>query len=177
MTKTGMIVGTLDYIAPEQVEGRAVDARADVYALGCVTYEMLSGSVPFPRPSDIAKMFAHVNDPPPPLEDVPAPLAAAVRRAMAKSPDDRFSSAGDFGRAVLAGAAGRVDASQGRSVATGAAAPPPSAPGPGSPSRRPSAIAGGAVALAAVIGVAVALASGGSNPGPTTPTTTTHKSS
>src|SRR5450755_440781 len=122
MTKTGMFVGIVDYIAPEQVEGRRVDARADVYALGCVTYEVLAGAVPFPRDSDIAKIFAHVNDTPPPLRDVPAPLAAAVMRAMAKRPEDRFQSAGDFGRAVIAGAVGRTDVGDDRTVATGAAA-------------------------------------------------------
>jgi serine/threonine protein kinase len=122
MTKTGMFVGTVDYIAPEQVEGRRVDARADIYALGCVTYQALSGTVPFPRDSDIAKIFAHVNDSPPPLRDIPLPLAAAVLRAMAKRPGDRFQSAGDFGRAVSAGAAGRTEPSGDRTVATGAAA-------------------------------------------------------
>src|SRR5207302_10777418 len=140
MTETGMFVGTVDYIAPEQVEGRPLDARADVYALGCVTYELLSGEVPFPRDSDVAKIFAHVNDPPPVLEGVPQPLAAAVARAMAKSPEDRFPSAGDFGRAVAAGVEGRQHGDEG-AVATGAAAlraaptqldrapqPPPGAP-------------------------------------------------
>ena len=122
MTQTGMFVGTVDYIAPEQVEGRRLDARADVYALGCVTYELLSGNVPFPRDSDIAKIFAHVNDPAPPLQDVPEPLARAVTRAMAKRPEDRYQSAGDFGRAVTAGAAGRVAGGGDRTVATGDAA-------------------------------------------------------
>ena len=122
MTRTGMFVGTVDYMAPEQVEGRRIDARVDVYALGCVTYQLLSGKVPFPRDSDIAKLYAHVNEPRPRLDDVPAPLADAVQRAMAKSPDDRFLSAGDFGRAVEAGARGLVDASDGRTVAIGSAA-------------------------------------------------------
>ena len=67
MTQTGMFVGTVDYIAPEQIEGRSVDARADVYALGCVAYELLSGKVPFPRDSEMAKLYAHVNDAPPVL--------------------------------------------------------------------------------------------------------------
>ncbi len=122
MTQTGMFVGTVDYIAPEQVEGRRVDARADVYALGCVTYELLSGNVPFPRDSDIAKIFAHVSDPPPRLTGVPEPLADAVEKAMAKRPEDRYVSAGDFGRAVSAGAEGRLASAGGRSVAVGAAA-------------------------------------------------------
>jgi Protein kinase domain len=201
-TKTGMFVGTVDYIAPEQVEGRRIDARADVYALGCVTYQALSGTVPFPRDSDIAKIFAHVNDSPPPLRDIPLPLAAAVFRAMAKRPADRFQSAGDFGRAVSAGAAGRTDAGGDRTVATGDAAsadahapteiagpvpaaltqqaaavdsPSPSG-GPGATpqrrSTRPWAFAAGAVLLVAVIGVAVAVAAGGSGRAPTTSTTT-----
>jgi Protein kinase domain len=190
MTRTGMFVGTVDYIAPEQVEGRRVDARADIYALGCVTYEVLSGTVPFPRDSDIAKIFAHVNDPPPPLRDVPAPLAAAVVRAMAKRPEDRFQSAGDFGRAVSAGAAGRADVAGDRTVATGAAAtadaqaptaiaqiptgpartisgagetPPPGgtpASGPARRNARPWALAAGAAVLTVVIGVGVAIALG-----------------
>ena len=122
MTEAGMYVGTVDYIAPEQIEGRRLDARADVYALGCVTYEVLSGTIPFPRDSDIAKIFAHVNDPPPRLEGVPEPLAAAVQRAMAKRPEDRFRSAGDFGRAVSAGAVGRLAQGGEHTVATGAAA-------------------------------------------------------
>lgn len=122
MTKTGMFVGTVDYIAPEQLEGRRLDARADVYSLGCVTYEALSGTVPFPRDSDIAKILAHVNDTPPPLRDVSPPLAAAVERAMAKRPEDRFRSAGDFGRAVTAGSAGRTLVDSDRTVATGDAA-------------------------------------------------------
>jgi len=121
LTKTGVFVGTLDYVAPEQIEGR-VDGRADVYALGCMTYQLLSGGVPFPRGSEIAKIFAHLNDPPPRLADVPAPLADAVQRAMAKSPGDRFLSAGEFGRAVMAGAAGRSEPIAGRAVATGAVA-------------------------------------------------------
>jgi len=122
VTKTGMFVGTVDYIAPEQAMNRTIDARADIYALGCVAYHVLSGRVPFPRETEIAKIFAHLNDPPPLLTDVPGPLAAAVARAMAKNPDDRFQSAGDFGRAVAAGAAGRADVSTERSVARGDAA-------------------------------------------------------
>jgi CheY-like chemotaxis protein len=110
MTATGMFVGTLDYIAPEQVEGRPVDPRADIYSLGCMLYELLSGGVPFPRDSDIAKIFAHVNEPPPRLDEVPGPLADAVARAMAKRPNDRFQSAVEFARAAAAGAAGTAPA-------------------------------------------------------------------
>ena len=106
MTATGMFVGTVDYIAPEQIEGRQIDRRADIYSLGCVLYEILSGTVPFPRDSDIPKIFAHVNDPPPRLQNVPPPLADVVERAMAKRPEDRFLSAGEFTRAALIAAGG-----------------------------------------------------------------------
>jgi Protein kinase domain len=179
MTQTGMFVGTVDYIAPEQLEGRRIDARADVYALGCVTYELLSGEVPFPRDSEVAKLLAHVNDPPPRLHGVSEPLAAAVQRAMAKRPEDRFLSAGDFGRAVEAGAAGRVSAGADRTVATGAAAiadahaqteladAPPRRP------RRRWTLAAGTAALVAVIGAGVAIALGASGSGTRTTTTTT----
>jgi len=171
MTQAGMFVGTVDYIAPEQVEGRPLDARADVYALGCVTYELLSGEVPFPRDSDVAKILAHVNDPPPVLRGVPEPLAAAVQQAMAKRPEDRFSSAGDLGLAVVAGVQGRVH-ERDRAVATGPAAPrdalteaahvpePPSAgqpPASPPPRSRRRAILLGLVALLAAGGVAAGL--------------------
>ncbi len=194
MTQTGMFVGTVDYIAPEQVEGRRLDARADVYALGCVTYELLSGTVPFPRESDIAKIFAHVNDPPPRLRDVPQPLAAAVERAMAKRPQDRFLSAGDFGRAVTAGAAGRIDSGRDRTVATGKAAlregSAPTEPGavPAADvagatvtetarprrARRQRMLAAGIAAAVLVIGAGVAIALGavGSGTGTTVTSTT-----
>jgi serine/threonine protein kinase len=192
MTKTGMIVGTVDYMAPEQIEGRKLDARADIYALGCVTYELLSGAVPFPRDSDVAKIFAHVNDPPPRLQGVPEPLAAAVERAMAKRPEDRFLSAGDFGRAVLAGASGKVATGSDRSVATGdaalrdstaptdvgvpvAASPRPTDPTPTIPRRgsRRWTLAAGGGALVAVIGAGVAIALGSTGSGKTVTTTST----
>ncbi len=196
MTRTGMFVGTVDYIAPEQVEGRHVDARADIYALGCVTYQLLTGAVPFPRDSDLAKIFAHVNDPPPRLTGVPEPLAAAVERAMAKRPEDRFASAGDFGRAVVAGAAGRLVGGGERTVATGPAAPadrqaptrvsptrlaapagtPPPTQAPRSQRRwlLPAGLATAVVAIGAV--VAIVLASGGSGSGTTSSSTSTTSS-
>ena len=104
LTATGTYVGTLDYIAPEQVTGERVAPATDVYSLGCVLYELLSGSVPFPRETDAAKVFAHVSAQAPVLTelapDVPAQLSTAVERAMAKDPADRYGSAGEFARAV-----------------------------------------------------------------------------
>ena len=100
LTQAGMFVGTLDYVPPEQIRGDATDARADVYALGCVLYHALTGSVPFDRDSDVATIQAHLNDPPPRLSGAAASLDAVVARALAKDPADRFSSAGDLARAA-----------------------------------------------------------------------------
>ncbi|MGZ4331879.1 MAG: protein kinase domain-containing protein [Solirubrobacteraceae bacterium] len=106
VTATGMVVGTVDYMAPEQVRGDRVDGRTDVYALGCILYQAVTGRVPYERDSDIAKMFAHASEPPPSvsasLSDAPLALDDVVARAMAKDPAARFSSAGELGRAALA---------------------------------------------------------------------------
>jgi serine/threonine protein kinase len=111
LTATGSFVGTLDYVAPEQVGGGPVDARADVYALGCVLYQMLTGSVPFPVDLNAEKIRCHLSAPPPaPSDAVPylgAAFDAVVARAMAKDPAARFQSAGELARAATA-AAGRV---------------------------------------------------------------------
>jgi hypothetical protein len=128
LTATGHWLGTLDYVAPEQVEGKAVDARADVYALGCVLYELLTGTVPFRRDSDVAKLYAHAHEPPPVVSaavpELPPGLDGVVQRALAKEPADRFPSAGDLGRAVQAAIEGHAIETPERSVAAGAAAPP-----------------------------------------------------
>jgi predicted Ser/Thr protein kinase len=131
MTATGQFVGTLDYLAPEQIQGGSVDARADVYALGCVLFESLTGRVPYPRDSEPAKLFAHITEPPPrPRElrpELPDECDRIVARAMAKDPAERYPSAGDLGRAALAAAAGRASHEPERSVAAGGAAPAPAA--------------------------------------------------
>ena len=105
-------VGTLDYVAPEQIRGERVDARADVYALGGVLCFMLSGRVPFERPTDEAKLWAHVHDAPPVLSELrpglPPALDAVVARALAKDPAARQAAAGDLGRAARDAAEGRM---------------------------------------------------------------------
>jgi class 3 adenylate cyclase len=105
MTAAGQIVGSIAYVAPEQVEGRPVDARTDVYSLGCLAFEILTGASPFVRDSEMAVLMAHVQDPPPSLlarrPELSEALDAAVARAMAKDPAARFGSAGDFARAAL----------------------------------------------------------------------------
>jgi len=126
LTRTGEWIGTPDFAAPEQIEGRRVDARTDVYALGCVLFEALTGSAPYPRDAPMAKLWAHVNAPPPaPTErdrTIPAAFDAVIARALAKDPGERFASAGGLGRAALAAAAGRLPRQEDRSVATGEAA-------------------------------------------------------
>src|SRR4051794_14401897 len=134
MTKTGQMVGTVDYVAPEQVEGGSVDARTDVYSLACVFYHLLTGQVPFDKPTEMAKLFAHVHeDPPRPSETVPGLPGAVddvIWRGMAKEPSKRYLSAGDLGRAALAAAEHRGIAEPERSVARGEAAPGPVAEAP-----------------------------------------------
>ncbi len=106
LTKTGMFVGSLDYTSPEQIRGEAADARTDVYSLGCVLYQAVAGALPYDRDSDVAKMYAHLNEEPPSLlaarADAPAGLEAVVARAMAKDPADRYQTAGELGRAAAA---------------------------------------------------------------------------
>jgi hypothetical protein len=126
LTQTGRFVGTLDYVAPEQASGKAVDARADVYALGCLLFKLLTGEVPFPRDDDAARLFAHLRDLPPApslwVPEVSPALDDVVIRAMSKSAEDRFPSAGDLGRAARAALRGEQARGRERTVATGGAA-------------------------------------------------------
>jgi serine/threonine protein kinase len=98
LTRADQMLGTVDYVAPEQIEGNEADARSDVYSLGCVLYEMLTGEAPFAQQRGaMAKMWAQVNAEPRPLRerrpDVPTPLEDVIRRAMAKDPDARPTAA------------------------------------------------------------------------------------
>jgi serine/threonine protein kinase len=109
-TRTGSFIGTIDYCAPEQIEGRDVDARTDVYALACVLYECLAGEPPFARPSEVAVLNAHLHAPPPRLTraaDVPPALESVIAKALSKSPLDRYATCGDFLAAARAAAAER----------------------------------------------------------------------
>src|SRR5438270_2488560 len=96
LTQAGLFVGTLDYAAPEQIRGQAVDGRTDVYSLGCVLFECLSGVSPFRRDSEIDTLQAHLSAPRPELSAIRPELGRAMDRvamtAMAQNPDDRYGS-------------------------------------------------------------------------------------
>jgi serine/threonine-protein kinase len=96
LTQTGTVMGTSDYIAPEQARGSQVDEQSDIYSLGAVLYELLTGEVPFPGDNFVAVAMQHINEPPPSVRerrpDVSPRLDAVIRRAMAKEPRDRFGS-------------------------------------------------------------------------------------
>jgi eukaryotic-like serine/threonine-protein kinase len=101
LTLEGAVMGTPLFMAPEQWQSAAtVDGRADIYALGVLAYVCLSGRYPFDHGSRAALHRAHTSEPPPPLEHVPAPLAAAVERALAKSRDERWPDALAFADAI-----------------------------------------------------------------------------
>src|SRR3954466_7543488 len=110
LTAAGQFLGTVDYVAPEQIEGKDVDGRADVYALGCVLFECLTGSRPYPRDSQVAVIFAQLREPPPrPRElrpDLPAEIDMVVAKAMAKAPTERYSTCTEFGAAAVAALSG-----------------------------------------------------------------------
>jgi DNA-binding beta-propeller fold protein YncE len=195
-TRPGGWVGTLGYVAPEQIRGERVDARADVYALGCVLFHALTGATPYARESDEATLWAHLHEPPPAVgphaPGAPAGFEDVIARALAKDPDDRYPSAGDLGRAALAAATLAPAPDAEHTVAVGAAAAravevetrasplgagdTPAAPTrvarPGRPvaGRRRAALAAGAVGVAAVAAVALVLLPGGDG-GVVTPST------
>lgn len=104
LTQAGMMMGTLDYMSPEQCQGMPVDARSDIYSLGVLLYEMITGSVPFSSTTQMGLLMKHVRDLPPPLQnkraDVPKALSAAVMQALEKRPSNRFPNPLGFINAV-----------------------------------------------------------------------------
>jgi serine/threonine protein kinase len=192
LTQTGRFVGTLDYVAPEQISGGPLDARVDVYALGCLLFKLLTGEVPFPRDGEAARLYAHLHDPPPApslyAPEVPMALDDVVIRAMSKPPEDRYPSAGDLGRAAQAAVSGEAVSIPERTVATGAAATrerkmptattresEPTRKLPEEPaddrSRRGLLFGGGALALIAAVVLVIVLSSGGAGDGASGETT------
>jgi serine/threonine protein kinase len=119
LTGSGLFLGTLDYAAPEQIEGRPVDGRTDLYSLGCAAFELLAGEPPFRRDQPMAVMYAHVTAPPPALTqrraDLPPAVDQVFARVLAKSPADRYGSCGELAAELrrALGLAARDDAGPG----------------------------------------------------------------
>ncbi|MGI8554086.1 MAG: serine/threonine-protein kinase [Dehalococcoidia bacterium] len=110
-TLTGTVIGTPTYMSPEQAQGKAADYRSDIYSLGIVLYEMLTGAPPFSgQPQTV--MYAHVFNPPPPIEnvkaDLPPGIGEVVQRALAKAPEARYQSAGELALALTSAAGGQL---------------------------------------------------------------------
>lgn len=138
LTATGAIMGTLDYIPPEQALGMPVDGRADLYSIGVVTYQMLSGQLPFSADSPTSMAFQHAYEQPTPLGqiagDVPRRVAAIVTRLMAKNPKHRYQTAAEVLDDIAAFRAGKPPARSPRGTAASgislsASLPPMEAPG------------------------------------------------
>ncbi|MFE5480912.1 serine/threonine-protein kinase [Streptomyces sp. NPDC056527] len=106
LTTVGQFVGTLDYVAPEQISGKPVDGRCDVYSLACVVYETLTGAPPFRRDDDMALLWAHQYDPPPPVSserpDLPEAGDEVLAKALAKAPEERYETCLEFVGALRA---------------------------------------------------------------------------
>jgi predicted Ser/Thr protein kinase len=104
MTRTGFFLGSIDYCAPEQIQGRDIDGRVDVYSLGCVVFHCLVGQPPYRRDTEFAVLNAHINDPPPAVStlrpDLPSGIDEVIRTAMAKHRDARYSRAGELAVAL-----------------------------------------------------------------------------
>jgi serine/threonine protein kinase len=130
LTSTAMFIGTMEYCSPEQIEGQPVDARTDVYGLGCVVVESLTGSPPFVHETDVALMHAHLSTPPPALtsrlRELPLGLNAVVARALAKDPDARYQTAGELAAALREGAVHRGVPAVARAAVSDAEDPVPS---------------------------------------------------
>ena len=106
LTGTGHFIGTLDYVSPEQIQGRTVDGRADQYALACAVFELLSGEPPFGRDQGLAVVAQHLSAVPPLVRSrrpgLPGGVDRVLAQALAKAPSDRFASCGEFGEALRA---------------------------------------------------------------------------
>ena len=136
LTGTGLWVGTADYVAPEQIQGEQIDGRADIYSLGCVLYEMLTGAVPYPKDGDIAKLWAHISNPPPRASSVRPDLVPAldevIARATAKDRAERYPTAGEMALAAREAIALQQAQAGGALPPAGVSTPGPAPSWPGS---------------------------------------------
>jgi len=184
-TGTGQFIGSIEYAAPEQFQGKELDPRTDVYALGCVVFECLTGRTPFHRDSEAAVLYAHLSEPPPSIvatrPELPDDVDDVAAKAMAKEPGDRYERCGDLAaglREVVAGGVGpsrrghrAVPAARHRPVT----AATPAAAATGRTRRRALAIPAGATAVVLAVVAIVLVASRGAtppvhSPGPSSPT-------
>jgi len=177
LTRTGQFMGTVAYAAPEQFQGRPSDAATDLYSLGCVAYECLTGERPYPREQEAAVMFAHLQEPPPMPSKVrpglPPAVDGVVAKAMAKAPEERFASGKALGAAFRSAIGVEGSTPPGGISSRPQAAPAFPGPatgsgsGPGSsagPPRRRGAVIAALVAVAVVLAaVAVIVLGGGSS--------------
>jgi eukaryotic-like serine/threonine-protein kinase len=163
VTITGTVLGTSEYIAPEQARGQRVDALTDVYSLGVVLYELLTGGVPFHGENFVAIALRHVNEPPPSVlerrPDCPPRVGMAVERAMSKRPEDRFASMPEL-CAELDACLAELDPSSEEATMIARPQTPPRARRPARPRRRRGGILWPIAAVAAILAIAALAALG-----------------
>jgi eukaryotic-like serine/threonine-protein kinase len=164
VTVTGTVLGTSEYIAPEQARGQRVDALTDVYSLGVVLYELLTGSVPFQGENFVAVALRHVNEPAPSVlerrPDCPPRLGLAIERTMAKRPEDRFQSMGELCAELEACLAELEPSSEGATMISRPPAAPRVRRREEPPRRRRGGILWPVAAVAAILGIAALAALG-----------------
>ena len=167
MTATGMSIGSPHYMSPEQARGKEVDGRSDLYSLGVVLYEMLTGRAPFEAAETFAVAYAHINDPAPQLPPTLAELQPVMDRLLAKSPQDRYSTAADLAEVLAPGSQPRPSATRvmtpGRAAGAPAPAREPAAHLAAANSRqtRLMAVAGGVLLAVVAVGVGYVAQQGG----------------
>jgi eukaryotic-like serine/threonine-protein kinase len=163
VTITGTVLGTSEYIAPEQARGQRVDALTDVYSLGVVLYELLTGSVPFQGENFVAIALRHVNEPAPSVlerrPDCPPRVGMAVERAMSKRPEDRFASMDEL-VAELEACLAELDPRSEEATMISRPETPPRGRRPARPRRRRGGILWPVAAVAAILAIAALAALG-----------------
>jgi len=128
LTATGTFLGTPDYAPPEQIRGEPVDGRGDQYSLACMAFALLTGNLPFHRQETMATLFAHLNDPVPPLSqfrgDLPPGTDAVLARGLAKEARDRYARCGEFAAALRDALSGASGSGSGSALGSGSAGDP-----------------------------------------------------
>ena len=174
MTATGMSIGSPHYMSPEQARGKEVDGRSDLYSLGVVLYEMLTGRVPFDADETLAVALSHLNDPIPQLPPALAEWQPVVDRLLAKSPGDRYGSAGEVAEVLAPGSQPRPSATRVMTAGRGAGAPAPTREpatrlaAANSRQTRLIAVAGGVLLALVAVGVGYVAQQGGDGVEPET---------